>query len=301
MKRLPYLLLAAAVIAVDAWTKYLVSTHIDVRESVSLIPNLFQLVHVRNTGAAFGIGANADSRIVPLLLNIGAIGVFFVVVAYAFRTAVTDRLLQAGLHLILGGAIGNLIDRFRLGYVVDFLDVYLRLGRSDAPLAGVQRRRLGDLHRHRPALPGHAEKAGGAHSAIARHRGRSAGITTPPREGKKTRERRRRDQVPAHPRPSDLAGQINPRRDLSLHVKKKKKWRVLGVKGTPDARGARARRAARRGAPPKKTAVGDRRGEGHKKRGGGGEGAPRPCKRTFRRQFTRAAEKGCGDREGGRR
>ncbi|HEY8848148.1 MAG TPA: signal peptidase II [Thermoanaerobaculia bacterium] len=127
-KRLPYLLLAAAVIAVDALTKWLVSTHVDIRESVTLIPNLFQLVHVRNTGAAFGIGANADSRIVPLMLNIGAIGVFFVVVAYAFRTAVTDRLLQVGLHLILGGAIGNLIDRFRLGYVVDFLDLYLDWG-----------------------------------------------------------------------------------------------------------------------------------------------------------------------------
>ena len=52
----------------------------------------------------------------------------FVVVAYAFRTAVTDRVLQVGLHLILGGAIGNLIDRFRLGYVVDFLDVYVNWG-----------------------------------------------------------------------------------------------------------------------------------------------------------------------------
>jgi signal peptidase II len=125
VKRLPYLLITLGVIAVDAWTKWLVSTHIDMHDAISLIPNLFQLVHVRNTGAAFGIGANAQSKIVPLLLNIGAIGVFFVVVAYAFRTAVTDRLLQTGLHLILGGAIGNLIDRFRLGYVVDFLDVYV--------------------------------------------------------------------------------------------------------------------------------------------------------------------------------
>ena len=58
----------------------------------------------------------------------GAIGVFFVVAAYAWRAAVSDRLLQTGLHLILGGAIGNLIDRFRLGYVVDFLDVYVRTG-----------------------------------------------------------------------------------------------------------------------------------------------------------------------------
>ena len=83
---------------------------------------------MRNTGAAFGIGANAESRIVPLLLNAGAIGVFGIVVVYALRSAVSDRLLQVGLHLILGGAIGNLLDRFRFGYVVDFLDVYLRFG-----------------------------------------------------------------------------------------------------------------------------------------------------------------------------
>jgi signal peptidase II len=128
VKRIPYLLVAVAVIILDAWTKWLVSSRIDLHDSVSIVPNLFQLVHVRNTGAAFGIGANAESHIVPLLLNVGAIGVFFVVVAYAFRTAVTDRVLQVGLHLILGGAIGNLIDRFRLGYVVDFLDVYVNWG-----------------------------------------------------------------------------------------------------------------------------------------------------------------------------
>ena len=128
MKRIPYLLVAAAVIMVDAWTKFLVATHIDLREAVPIIPNFLQLVHVRNTGAAFGIGANADSRIVPYLLNIGALGVFCIVVVYAFRAAITDRVLQTGLHLILGGAIGNLIDRFRLGYVTDFVDAYVTTG-----------------------------------------------------------------------------------------------------------------------------------------------------------------------------
>lgn len=126
MKRIPYLILSLAIIVSDALTKWLVSSRIDLHESIPLIPDYVQLVHVRNTGAAFGIGANADSRIVPYLLNLGAIGVFFVVVAYAFRAAVTDRVLQTGLHLILGGAIGNLIDRFRLGYVVDFVDVFVK-------------------------------------------------------------------------------------------------------------------------------------------------------------------------------
>jgi signal peptidase II len=114
------------VIVLDIWTKSLVAHRIDLHEAVSVIPNFFQLVHVRNTGAAFGLGANAASRTVPLLLNAGAIAVFCVVVVYALRSAVTDRVLQTGLHLILGGAIGNLLDRFRFGYVVDFLDVYVR-------------------------------------------------------------------------------------------------------------------------------------------------------------------------------
>jgi signal peptidase II len=126
LKRIPYLILSLAIIVADAWSKWLVATRIDLHESIPLIPDYLQLVHVRNTGAAFGIGANADSHIVPWLLNLGAIGVFFVVVAYAFRAAATDRVLQTGLHLILGGAIGNLIDRFRLGYVVDFVDVFVK-------------------------------------------------------------------------------------------------------------------------------------------------------------------------------
>ena len=125
MKRVHYLILAAVIIVLDIWTKALVLARIDMHETITIIPNFFQLVHVRNTGAAFGIGANASSRLVPLLLNAGAIAVFFVVVVYALRSAVTDRVLQTGLHLILGGAIGNLLDRFRFGYVVDFLDVYV--------------------------------------------------------------------------------------------------------------------------------------------------------------------------------
>ena len=125
MKRIHYLLISIAIIVLDIWTKSLVLKRIDLHEAIPVIPNFFRLVHVRNTGAAFGIGANAASKLVPLLLNVGAIAVFLVVVVYALRTAVTDRVLQTGLHLILGGAIGNLLDRFRFGYVVDFLDVYV--------------------------------------------------------------------------------------------------------------------------------------------------------------------------------
>jgi signal peptidase II len=126
VKRLHYLAISLAIIVLDALTKWLVAARIDLHESITIIPNVFEIVHVRNTGAAFGIGANTDSHLVPMLLNGGAIVVFCVVVVYALRTAVTDRMLQVALHLILGGAIGNLVDRFRFGYVVDFLDFYVR-------------------------------------------------------------------------------------------------------------------------------------------------------------------------------
>ena len=126
MKRIHYVTISLAIILLDAVTKWLVSANIALHDAVTIVPDLFSLVHVRNTGAAFGIGANADSRVVPLLLNSGAILVFLIVVAYALRTPLHDRALQIGLHLILGGAIGNLVDRFRFGYVVDFLDFYVR-------------------------------------------------------------------------------------------------------------------------------------------------------------------------------
>jgi signal peptidase II len=126
MKRLHYITISLAIIILDTITKWLVSANISLHDAITVVPNLFSIVHVRNTGAAFGIGANAESQVVPLLLNSGAILVFLIVVAYALRTPLTDRTLQIGLHLILGGAIGNLVDRFRFGYVVDFLDFYVR-------------------------------------------------------------------------------------------------------------------------------------------------------------------------------
>ena len=127
-RRLPYILLALAVILLDLWTKHLVLQNFMLHESREVIAGFFNLVYVQNTGAAFGLGARAASPLVPLFLNIGAIIVFFIVVVYSLRTAITDRLLQTGLHLILGGAVGNLIDRFRFGWVVDFLDVYVTIG-----------------------------------------------------------------------------------------------------------------------------------------------------------------------------
>ena len=131
MKRLYYIVVSIVVILVDAFTKRLITTHLELHETRPLIDRFFQLVYVQNTGAAFGIGANSTSHFVPLLLNSGAILVFLIVVAYSLRAGANERLLQIGLHLIVGGAIGNLVDRFRFGSVVDFLDFYIVTGSGE--------------------------------------------------------------------------------------------------------------------------------------------------------------------------
>jgi signal peptidase II len=130
LRRIHFLLISIGVIVLDAWTKWLVTGYygFELHQAKVVIRDFFQIVHVRNTGAAFGLGANSNSALVPLLLNLGALTVFLIVVVYSFRSAVSDRTLQVGLHLILGGAIGNLVDRFRFGYVIDFLDFWVTVG-----------------------------------------------------------------------------------------------------------------------------------------------------------------------------
>lgn len=127
-KRSIFLAITAVIVGLDWVTKQLVVSSFALHESRPVIDGLFNLVYVQNTGAAFGIGANSGSGLVPTLLTIGAIVIFFAVALLAFRSPAGDLRLQVGLHLILGGAIGNLADRIRLGYVIDFLDVFVTIG-----------------------------------------------------------------------------------------------------------------------------------------------------------------------------
>lgn len=113
------LLAASVVLALDILTKWLVQTRMALGESIPLIPGVFHLTYVLNPGAAFGI--LQDRRlffIAVALLTVGAI-VFF-----ATRMQPRDRrgFLPLALGLLLGGAMGNLIDRIRFGQVIDFFD-----------------------------------------------------------------------------------------------------------------------------------------------------------------------------------
>ncbi|HUF24800.1 MAG TPA: signal peptidase II [Vicinamibacterales bacterium] len=121
----PSLLIAAAVIVVlDQATKAMVGAAIPLYESVTIVPGFLDFTHVRNTGAAFGLLNTTDLPMKSVVMVAMALVAIAAIGAYGATLRADENIARAGLALVLGGAIGNLIDRARLGYVLDFVDVY---------------------------------------------------------------------------------------------------------------------------------------------------------------------------------
>ncbi len=115
-----------AVVVLDQATKAIVRASLPLYESVSIIPNLLNFTHIRNTGAAFGLLNAVDFPLKTPVLAMVAAAALVLVGGYAASLAHHQRVARAGLALIIGGAAGNLIDRITMGSVVDFVDVYWR-------------------------------------------------------------------------------------------------------------------------------------------------------------------------------
>ena len=122
--RLPLFLLSAFVVLADRLSKLWIVHHIPSGSGRVIIPGVFRLTHVLNSGAAFSIFADSVS---PNAVRIGLISfsivAVFIISGMLFRTGRYLNASSIALALILGGAIGNLWDRARLYYVVDFLEV----------------------------------------------------------------------------------------------------------------------------------------------------------------------------------
>jgi signal peptidase II len=118
------LLVGGGVVALDQITKILVDACLTLYHSVEIIPNYVHLTHVRNSGAAFGILAGSRSAL-RLAFFLLVSGVAIACVGYLLKCLRPEqKLLTVSLSLILGGAVGNLIDRLRLGEVIDFIDLH---------------------------------------------------------------------------------------------------------------------------------------------------------------------------------
>ncbi len=118
------LIISSIVLILDQITKVLVHNLIPLYHSVEIVPNFVRLTYLRNTGAAFGfLAGNRSTLRLAFFLLVSIVAITCIV--YLLKNLRPGRnTVTISLSLILGGAIGNLIDRLRLGEVVDFIDLH---------------------------------------------------------------------------------------------------------------------------------------------------------------------------------
>jgi signal peptidase II len=109
----------------DQITKVYVDSSMHLHESIPVIEGLFSITYVRNPGAAFGFLAGASQLFRSIFFVAVAVLAIILVVHYIWKSRAGEPRLTFALSLILSGAVGNLIDRVRLGEVIDFLDFYI--------------------------------------------------------------------------------------------------------------------------------------------------------------------------------
>ena len=120
------LVVSVMVVVLDQITKAIVRPALALHESREVIPGFLDLTRVHNTGAAFGMLNSAEFPFKTVVLSLVAAVALGGVAWYAATVPLGDRLARLGIAGVLGGAIGNLIDRSTAGYVLDFVDAYWR-------------------------------------------------------------------------------------------------------------------------------------------------------------------------------
>lgn len=118
-------LFGAGTVILDQITKILIQRNFELHESVVILDGFFSFTYILNPGAAFGFFADQSATFRAIFfLTVSAIALTMLIIFFR-QTPEDDRLGLMAISLLFGGAIGNLIDRIRLGEVVDFLDVYV--------------------------------------------------------------------------------------------------------------------------------------------------------------------------------
>ena len=127
MKRKYWVLLifCFGILVLDQWTKSLIIQKLLLYQKVEVIQGFFNILHVRNTGGAFGIFGGDKGGLGSILFVVVSLVAIGVIVILFIRIKEDEKTLALSFSLILSGAIGNLIDRLRYGEVIDFLDFYL--------------------------------------------------------------------------------------------------------------------------------------------------------------------------------
>lgn len=121
-----FFLIAALVVALDRYTKWLIAHRLTMHDSITVIPGFFRIIHTENPGAAFGLFADSPSQWKVALLIVFSLVALAVVSLLLWKNSHRLTSTGVGLSLILGGAVGNLWDRIVSRHVVDFLLFYIK-------------------------------------------------------------------------------------------------------------------------------------------------------------------------------
>ena len=114
------IILTIVFLIIDIVSKLVVSNLMTVNDSILVVKNFFYITYVKNTGAAWSIFS--DNTWIVILLSLIIIGA---IILYIYKNRPKSKIEKVGYALILGGAIGNFIDRIVYGYVIDFFDFYI--------------------------------------------------------------------------------------------------------------------------------------------------------------------------------
>lgn len=127
MKRKYWILIIVCllILFLDQWTKQAVQQSLSLYQKVEVIHGFFNLVHVRNTGGAFGIFGGEKGGVGSFFFLVVSVVAIGSIIFLLIRLKEDEKIVSLSLSFILSGAIGNLIDRLRHGEVVDFLDFYV--------------------------------------------------------------------------------------------------------------------------------------------------------------------------------
>lgn len=125
-------ILSIIIVILDQVTKFMAVKHLKTSAPYIILDNFFQFNYVENYGAAFGILQNKKIFFIIMTMAV-IIGISFFIIKNYYQMNIV---LRIGLSMLLGGAIGNFIDRIRLGYVVDFISFRL-INRYDFPVFNI--------------------------------------------------------------------------------------------------------------------------------------------------------------------
>jgi len=120
-----YLLIILCLLVCDQVSKSMINHSVPYGSHITVIKGFFNISHVHNRGAVFGVFNQPGNSLVFYVLTIASLAAFAVVVYYFIKVPTSETLLKFSLSLVIAGALGNSLDRLFRGYVIDFLDFHI--------------------------------------------------------------------------------------------------------------------------------------------------------------------------------